>query len=616
MKKSLRLLALLSVIFTACEGGLNEEDNGDMPSTPKIEISQQIIEVDFEAATYSISVTSPFSWKAISDNDWIIVENDMGIAGSSTLSFNVLLNTGEKERKGSIVIANSSHNLIAELFITQKAFTPKISITTESLTFVTEGGTQEVAITTNFEYETNVSAEWLSCTKSKNGIAVTVPNYVGEEERAAEITISNEKYNISKEINVIQKAFAPIITINPESLSFAVEGGTQEVTISANVEYEVNEDVSWLSFEKYDKGIKITAIATDIFEERTTSLTISSKKYGISKSVRIVQAAINKNSIICYTSSNRELVHPCKTDVFGANIVLNTYDNDQGIIVFDAPIASIGDYAFYNCTLLTSITIPNSVTSIGNYAFFNCTSLTKVNICDLSAWCKIYFKSNDANPLCHGAKLYLNGIELTDITIPSDITEIRSRTFYNCESLTRVIIPDKITSIGSYAFYDCSSLTSVTIGKSVTSIAGGAFKNCKSLASITIPDSVTKIGSNSFGDGAFSGCTSLTCATLGNGINMIGDSTFSGCSSLTNITIPNNITSIGDFAFWSCRSLIHIYCKATIAPAGGSSMFSITGGVGFFPSSFNIYVPMESVSAYKATEYWKDYASYIVGYDF
>ena len=131
-------------------------------------------------------------------------------------------------------------------------------------------------------------------------------------------------------------------------------------------------------------------------------------------------------------------------------------------------VTSIGDYAFDNCTSLTSITIPSSVTSIGVGAFMACTSLTS-------------------------------------ITIPSSVTSIGDNTFTTCTSLTSITIPSSVTSIDYSAFCNCTSLTSITIPSSVTSIDYSAFYNCTSLTSITIPSSVTSIDYSAFYD-----CTSLT----------------------------------------------------------------------------------------------------------
>ena len=148
-------------------------------------------------------------------------------------------------------------------------------------------------------------------------------------------------------------------------------------------------------------------------------------------------------------------------------------------------ITSIGDYAFSNCSRLTSVTIPNSVTSIGRYAFYNCSGLTSVTIPD------------SVTSIGSATFAYCSG--LMSITIPDSITSIGDSAFSNCNGLTNITIPDSVTSIGNYAFYKCSGLTRVTIPDSVTSIGTYAFYGCSGLTSITIPDSVTSIDRKSVG---------------------------------------------------------------------------------------------------------------------
>ena len=135
-------------------------------------------------------------------------------------------------------------------------------------------------------------------------------------------------------------------------------------------------------------------------------------------------------------------------------------------------VTSIEDRAFYNCTSLTSVTIPSSVTSIGSSAFYNCTSLTSVTIPEGVTSIGSY-----AFEGCRG---------LTSVTIPEGVTSIEDRAFYNCTGLTSVTIPLSVTTIGSMAFMDCTSLTSVTIPEGVTSIGSSAFSGCNNLKNITL----------------------------------------------------------------------------------------------------------------------------------
>jgi len=186
----------------------------------------------------------------------------------------------------------------------------------------------------------------------------------------------------------------------------------------------------------------------------------------------------NGNCLI--ETASKKLVTGCKTSV----------------IPTDGTVTSIGDYAFYDCYKLTSVTIPDSVTSIGDYTFYGCSSLTSVNI-------------------------------------PDSVTNIGDDAFYGCRGLTSITIPDSVTSIGDYTFYGCSSLTSVTISDSVTSIGNYAFKGCSSLTSVNIGNGVTSIG-----DYTFYGCSSLTSVYYTGTAEQWGQiSIYSGNECLTNATL-------------------------------------------------------------------------------
>ncbi len=288
-----------------------------------------------------------------------------------------------------------------------------------------------------------------------------------------------------------------------------------------------------------------------------------------------------------------------------------------GITEYNIPdsVTTIGGFAFGWCYSLTSVTIGDSVTTIGQYAFYDCDSLTSVNIPD--------------SVTIIGFSAFENCDSLTSVTIPDSVTTIGERAFYYCTSLTSVTIGNSVTTIGNYAFYECYNLTSVTIGDSVTTIGEGAFSYCSSLTSVTIPNSVTEIGQYAFydctslisvtipdsvteiGEYAFCGCTNLISVNIPDSVTTIGYGAFGWCDSLTSVTIGDGVTMIGDAAFYSCTSLTSVYCKATTPPAlGGTYVFDDNG------SGRKIYVPTESVSAYKSAYGWSEYASAIVGYDF
>ncbi len=208
-------------------------------------------------------------------------------------------------------------------------------------------------------------------------------------------------------------------------------------------------------------------------------------------------------------------------------------------ITISEGVTSIGNFAFGSCSILTSITIPEGVTSIGNGAFENCSNLTSINIpagvTSIAGWA------------------FSNCRNITSISIPAGVTSIAGWAFSNCSSLTSISIPEGVTSIGDYAFYGCSSIKSISIPEGVTSIGGWAFSNCRNITSISIPAGVTSIGA-----WAFSNCGSLTSISIPKGVTNIGESAFKYCSNLTSISIPSSVTSIGEQALSICSNLIEI----------------------------------------------------------
>ena len=355
-------------------------------------------------------------------------------------------------------------------------------------------------------------------------------------------------------------------------------------------------------------------------------------------------ADIPENQRIYYTTSDSQVVSPSNN----TNIVLNIYENGVGIMAFKQKVTVIDRGLFQNCQNLTSVTIPESVTSIENSAFEGCSGQLIIN----SKIIETNY-SNSYNVANYPSNRWLSGANFSSIVIGENVTKIGNYAFYNCSSVKCITIPNSITSIGGYAFSGCSSLESITIPNSVSSIGEWAFYNCVSIASLTIPNSVSSIGWSAFngclgqliidskvieencisgpaeyvqgmkfssviigenvtkiGAYVFYNCSSIENLTISNSVTSIGKYTFYGCSNIRSVTIPNNVAFINLAAFYSCSNLTSVYCNAIKPPHGDEYMFTNNA------SGRTIYVPTQSVEAYKSASYWSKYASYIVGYDF
>ncbi len=243
------------------------------------------------------------------------------------------------------------------------------------------------------------------------------------------------------------------------------------------------------------------------------------------------------------------------------------------------PVTAIGYNAFYSCSKITSITIPNSVTTIRVSAFDNCESLIGIWVDGNNA----NYSSDNYGVLYNKKKTELirapEGFS-GSYSIPNSVTTIGGSAFEDCSKLTSVTISNSVTTIGDYAFQYCSILTSVTIPNSVTTIGSGAFEYCNRLE-YNIYDNCGYLGNSKYPylvlvqasgnitsceihpktkiilDGAFFGCIGLTSVTIPDGVIQIGDSAFYN-SAISAVTIPDSVTNIGNHAFDSRANSLHV----------------------------------------------------------
>ena len=331
------------------------------------------------------------------------------------------------------------------------------------------------------------------------------------------------------------------------------------------------------------------------------------------------------------------------------NRTLEVYAKDQDIKEADIPetvtyndttyiVTQIHEEGFANCSNLTSITIPNSVSHIGDLAFSYCKSLKVIKLFvegrhiigedndddsnddDYESgvivppcwWCGSAVKIAPRNfagqeastDIFYGSRakvttvilgdgvtyipegLCQSMVSLASIDIPNSVTSIEKNAFYDCSSLASITLPDDLNSIGERAFYGCTSLKSIIIPDSVTNIDDYAFERCTSINSIKIGKSVVNIG-----DGAFSNCWALTSVKIPNSVIYVGEGAFFNCDKMISLTIGNSVTSIGDKAFFG-SPLNEVYCYPTTPPS--ALEYSFTN------YEAELYVPCDSKLAYES----------------
>lgn len=230
---------------------------------------------------------------------------------------------------------------------------------------------------------------------------------------------------------------------------------------------------------------------------------------------------------------------------------------------------TIGENAFYNCTTLTSITLPNNLTTINSSAFYQCTASVSIpdNVTTIKGGvfkkCTGFTGNLPSNLTELGTSAFEYCTAITSITIPAGVTKISGSTFAYCTALANLTIPANVSSISYNAFQGCRALNNITVYN-----ANATYKctnNCiikkttntlifgNKYSTIPTDGSVTSIGEN-----AFASISDLTTISIPNTVTSIGKRAFYNCTGLTSITVPNSVTSIAFEAFKNCSALASI----------------------------------------------------------
>ena len=174
--------------------------------------------------------------------------------------------------------------------MTQKKFSPSISIGQAELLFDSEGGTKTISVAANFDYNISENADWLSCQITTSGVKVYASTYDDTINRTAEIIIMNDKYSIREIVNVTQQAFVPILDIECSELVFESDGGSKNISIVTNVkDFDVLVSEDWITCSKNYNGLLVTIQPSEITEERSGQIIVTLPQYMIEQKIHITQ---------------------------------------------------------------------------------------------------------------------------------------------------------------------------------------------------------------------------------------------------------------------------------------------------------------------------------------
>ena len=287
---------------------------------------------------------------------------------------------------------------------------------------------------------------------------------------------------------------------------------------------------------------------------------------------------------------------------FTYNNFRSRFGNQVTSYTLGPDVTAIGTKAFYDCDGITELTFLGPLSSVGSSAFEGCSGLTRVNVSNLDAWCSTNFSSYNANPLYYAHHLYHNNILVTNLDNLSTANSVGTYAFSGCTDLTSAILPNSVQSIRNDAFSGCTGITSATIPSSVQSIGNKAFTGCTSLTSVTI-------NSNAVASASYSYNCSSGWDFVNNSIYYY-DYTYDNFRSrfgnqVTSYTIGPEVTAIGANAFYNCDGITELTVCSMTPPTITNSTFS---GV---PAATPVYVPLGTVAAYQAAQYWSRFTNFI-----
>lgn len=516
------MLAMMVCFFASCSDGGGEDPANPTPKpevvTPEITINADVLTNGLSFGTEAGETTLTFStnvdWtlsiaSTAGGTVWCKASVSGGSKGSVTVKFTVTEHTDYDDRSVSVTIKAGT---ASKTFIITQKCVEALLLTTDKYEVAQDGGTIEVEVKANIDYEVTISEtakNWITASESKSRALTTrkhtftIAASEEAEKREGEITFkSGDKVETVK----VYQAGGAIILLTKDEYTVSDAGETISVDIKSNVEYGVQmPDVDWITVEASSRGmsshtLKYNIIYNNTNESRSAQIIFYDKNSSLKEVLTIIQ---KKKDLYVLKMDKAGTLKESLGDKF--------YSINSMKIIGDLN----GNDIYY-------------LRQMAGYKYNAQAPVGTLNYIDLS----------EAS-IVSGGDYYYSIFSEKKFT---EDNKIGNYMFYECDSLCMINLPNNVISIGTNAFSGCENLHEITIPKTVTAIYYGAFEDCKKLKEITLPENLT-ILKDAF---SFSGITEII---IPGRITELNDNIFYGCYDLKNITLPDSVSKIGYCAF-------------------------------------------------------------------